>query len=278
MLESAATVGAGGAIRVGWLDSAFGVALERVARDLAAVAAGVLQAALAFAVAVVLARVLRQRVLGALQRARVDPNAATLAANGVLIGVYALGVAVALSLVGGNWSAVVAVLGASTVAVSLAMQDVLRSFVAGVYLLLERPFVIGDRIEVKGVEGSVVSIDLRTTTLRTDAAGLVYVPNATVFSEIVRNRSVGIANGTTVTLTGVAGDLGELPNRLRDALAALAADAGDPRIDKLSVGPTGADATFSIAHDRSRELAPEIAARLRAAFPEATVAVERSAP
>ena len=168
---------------MGWLETAFGGALDRIARDLAAVAGATLLAAFAFLVAVLIARILRQRVLDGLQRARVDPNAATLAANGALVGVYALGVAVALSLVGGNWSAVVAVLGASTVAISLALQDVLRSFVAGVYLLLERPFVIGDRIEVKGVEGDVASIDLRTTTLRTDAAGLVFVPNATVAVE-----------------------------------------------------------------------------------------------
>lgn len=259
-----------------WLETAFGGALERLARDLATVAGAAVQAALAFGVAVLIARVVRHRVFSGLRRARVDPNASTLVANGVLVGIYALGVAVALSLVGGNWSAVVAVLGASTVALSLALQDVLRSFVAGVYLLLERPFVIGDRIEVKGVEGDVASIDLRTTTLRTDAAGLVFVPNATVFSEVVRNRSIGAAHGTTVTLSGATGDLAAIPERVTAALAGIDDGVGAPRIDKLSVGPEGADATFSIPHTHRRDLAPTIAARLRAAFPEATVAVERT--
>lgn len=255
-----------------------GDALGRLYRDFVALSVGLAEAAVIALAAILIARWLRQRVLTGLTGARVDPNVATLAANAAMVGIYALAVAIALSLLGGNWSAIVTVLGASTVAVSLALQDVLRGFVAGIYLLMERPFIIGDRIEVKGVEGTVEAIDLRTTTLRTESAGRIYVPNATVFSEVVRNRSVGHAAEVGVTVTGAGGDPTTVPERAVAALAGGDWLAGTPRVQRFSAGPGGADLAMTVPHVRGEDVAAAVAGRLRDAFPEATVAVERAQP
>lgn len=258
------------------LAAELGDALARLYRDFVALAVGLVEAAVIALVAILLARWLRRRVLAGLIGARVDPNVATLAANAAMVGIYALAIAVALSLLGGNWSAIVTVLGASTVAVSLALQDVLRGFVAGVYLLMERPFIIGDRIEVKGVEGTVEAIDLRTTTLRTESAGRIFVPNATVFSEVVRNRSVGYAAEVSATVSGAAGDPGAVPERALAALAGIEWLAGAPRIQRFSAGPADADIVLTVPHTRGEDVTAEVAGRLREAFPEATVVVERA--
>lgn len=281
MLESADAAGPaapGGGRRVGGIGGDLGTALTQLSRDLWPVARGVLQVVAIALVAVLVARLLQSRVLARLRRTGIDANVVTLGGNLAVIGVYALGFAASVSLLGGNWGGIVAVLGAGTVAVTLALQDVLRGVVAGVYLLIERPFAIGDRIEVKGVEGSVEAIDLRTTTLRTDAAGRVFVPNATVFSEIVANRSAGTAAATVVTLARIVDDPGRAAARAAAALAGMDGVRGDPRLDRVALGPDGAEVVLTLHHDRGAAVAPELSERLRAAFPDASMVVERARP
>ena len=74
-------------------------------------------------------------------------------------------------------------------AFSLAVQDILKNFFAGVYLLLERPFRVGDTIQIKDQKGVVETIGIRTTTLRTEDNVYVMIPNAVMFAEIVANRT-----------------------------------------------------------------------------------------
>lgn len=101
---------------------------------------------------------------------------------------------------GAGASSLLTLLGIASLAVSLSLQDVLKNFVAGVYILLEQPFKIGDRISVKTIEGVVESIEIRTTNLRTDDGIQIIIPNNTVFSEIVANRSAYNRRMVTVRL------------------------------------------------------------------------------
>lgn len=79
-------------------------------------------------------------------------------------------------------------LGALSLAITFAIQDVLKNLVAGLYLLWEQPFVVGDSIKVKDVSGTVDDVTVRTTVLRADNGQLIVVPNAVLFTEIVINR------------------------------------------------------------------------------------------
>ncbi|HVA25547.1 MAG TPA: mechanosensitive ion channel domain-containing protein [Chloroflexota bacterium] len=83
-------------------------------------------------------------------------------------------------------------LGALSLAITFAIQDVLKNLVAGLYLLWERPFLIGDAIKVKDVSGAVEDIQVRTTVLRAENGQLIVVPNALLFTEIVINRRLEI--------------------------------------------------------------------------------------
>jgi small-conductance mechanosensitive channel len=100
---------------------------------------------------------------------------------GVLIG----GVLLALGVSGIHIAALATLMGALGLAVSLSLQDVAKNFVAGLYLLMERPFKRGDQITVRTFTGRVEAIDLRTTTLYTDDGQHVIVPNTIIMSEIV---------------------------------------------------------------------------------------------
>jgi small-conductance mechanosensitive channel len=100
-----------------------------------------------------------------------------------------LGLLVILPVFGLSAAALLAAVGVLGLAVSLAMQDVLKNVFAGIYLLIERPFRPGDTIKVRDFVGRVETVDLRTTTLRNDGE-VVYVPNAILFSEVLVNRGL----------------------------------------------------------------------------------------
>ena len=86
-------------------------------------------------------------------------------------------------------STVVTFVGVVGLAISLALQDILKNFFAGLYLVFERPFRLGDTIAVKDQRGVVETIGIRTTILRTDENVQVLIPNMTIFAEIVQNRT-----------------------------------------------------------------------------------------
>ena len=73
----------------------------------------------------------------------------------------------------------------ATVVASLGLQDLLKDYVSGYYVLLERHFRIGDRIALDESTGEVVDIKLRVTLLRTDQGNLVVVPNSELFGRPV---------------------------------------------------------------------------------------------
>jgi len=83
---------------------------------------------------------------------RVYAEVAVLVSRATVLAVYAMGGTVVLAIVGASWTAIAAVLGAATFGLSLALQDVGRGFVNGVYILLERPFRIGDQVRVGAVK------------------------------------------------------------------------------------------------------------------------------
>ena len=70
-----------------------------------------------------------------------------------------------------------------------AFQDIAKNFMAGVLLLIQQPFDIGDCIEVSGHGGTVTDIEVRSTTLRTWDGRQVIIPNAEVYTNIITNYS-----------------------------------------------------------------------------------------
>lgn len=101
----------------------------------------------------------------------------------------------------------VVVLGAITVTFTVAFQDILKDLVAGFYLLLERPFYIGDSITIGNIAnnplhtGVVENIELRATKLRITSGEQVTVPNALIFSGVVINNSFYAERRVTINVT-----------------------------------------------------------------------------
>jgi small-conductance mechanosensitive channel len=68
-----------------------------------------------------------------------------------------------------------------------ALQDVAKNFIAGLLILLQRPFEIGDVVNVSGFTGTVLDISLRTTDIRTADGLFVTIPNGDVFVSSITN-------------------------------------------------------------------------------------------
>jgi small conductance mechanosensitive channel len=83
----------------------------------------------------------------------------------------------------------VAVISGLTVAFTFAVQDILKDLVAGMYILWERPFHIGDQITTANYTGEVENVQLRATRLRLVSGEEVTIPNALVFGGVVVNNT-----------------------------------------------------------------------------------------
>lgn len=102
-------------------------------------------------------------------------------------GVLGLFVATALQQVGVDLTVLVGAAGILSVAIGFAAQTSASNIISGLFLLGERPFVLGDVIEIEGEKGEVVGIDLLSVKLRTFANVLVRVPNETLLKANLRN-------------------------------------------------------------------------------------------
>jgi small-conductance mechanosensitive channel len=118
-----------------------------------------------------------------------------------------IGVGVGLTAAG--YSAVITALGAvaagATVALGFAMQDTVEAFVAGVFILLDKPFTIGDWIEWGDHKGRVKDITIRTTKVETFNNERLTVPNNELANATVKNP---VANDKlrVVTVFGIGYD------------------------------------------------------------------------
>lgn len=160
--------------------------LERLGERLVPLGAGLVVLLLTFWVASLVRRSLR-RALGRISTTgHVDAMLSRAAGYAILLA----GGLTALSVTGVPVSAFVAGLGLIGAALGLALKDIVANTVAGLVLLLQRPYSVGDTICVSGVEGVVRDLRVRDTLIEAEDGRLVFLPNQTVFAAVITNSSV----------------------------------------------------------------------------------------
>jgi small conductance mechanosensitive channel len=132
-----------------------------------------------------LARLVRQQA----EKRGVDPELRILLERFTYWAVLILGTTVALDKVNFNITGFVAGLGIAGFTLGFALQDIAKNFVAGVLLLLQQPFEVGNAIEVKEFSGTVLDIAVRATTIKTWDGQEVTIPNADVYTSPITNYS-----------------------------------------------------------------------------------------
>ena len=137
------------------------------------------------------AKVVRRLVTQMLDRTRrVDPTVHAFLSSLAYYFVLAfVGIAV-LQLFGFQTTSLIAVLGATSLAIGLALQGTLTNLAAGVMILMFRPFKQGDYVTVAGQSGTVKEITLFTTELATPDNVQIIVPNGSAWGTTVTNYSV----------------------------------------------------------------------------------------
>ena len=135
----------------------------------------------------------------------------------------------ALSQLGIDTTALIALLGAAGLAVGLALQDSMKNFASGVLLIIFRPFTTGHFIEAAGTSGSVESITLFTSTLRTPDNRSVIVPNGEIYSNTITNYSALPTRRVDMTFgIGYDDDLRKAKELLHQIIAAEPRILADP--------------------------------------------------
>src|SRR5256714_6004422 len=136
-----------------------------------------------------LARFVRMLAGKELKRVNADPQVALLVNRMVFLAALVIGVVAAFSELFGSPALVFGGFGFLALAFSLAFQDILKNFIAGIFMLLERPFRLGDEITVDNHTGIVENIEMRATTLRTSDGEQVITPNSLVYTGTIINRT-----------------------------------------------------------------------------------------
>ena len=124
---------------------------------------------------------------------------------------------------GVNTSSFLALFASAGLAIGMALSGTLQNFAGGVILLLLRPYKVGDYIEAQGQSGTVESIDLFSTCLKTPDNQTIYVPNNTIATSIIDNYSQSETRRVDWTLSISYGD--DVDVARREILAMLEADA-----------------------------------------------------
>ncbi len=149
-----------------------------------------------------------------------------------------LGLLFALAIAGFHLQQLAIVLGALGVGIGLGLQDVVKNFVSGLILMVERPIQPGDVIEINGVTGRVRDIGLRATRLITFEGADVVVPNGMLLSDRLTNWT--LSNSSRRIEVNVSVAYASDPQRvlalLRDVAAGIEGVLKEPAAAALFIG------------------------------------------
>ena len=177
----------------------------------------------------VIASLVRRTLRNQLKRPHIDPQVALLISRIAYLAVVLLGVIAFFTRWFGSPALVFGGFGFLALAFSLAFQDILKNFIAGIFMLLERPFRLGDEITVDNHTGIVENIEMRATTLRTSEGEQVITPNSLVYTGTIINRTRYPTRLFTLTAkVPASAPLDGLAEKLREDIQSRPEIAKDP--------------------------------------------------
>jgi small conductance mechanosensitive channel len=143
-------------------------------------------AVIVFLVFVIGSRVVSTLVVAALKRRNIRSDMVQTGGRVVAFFLLGLGISFAIGFAFRSQNLTLAGILLATIIASFGVQDLLKDYVSGYYVLLERHIRVGDRITLEGVgSGTVTDVRLRVTLLKTDAGDLLVVPNSELFNKAV---------------------------------------------------------------------------------------------
>jgi len=128
-----------------------------------------------------------------------------------------------------NTTSFLTIVGAAGLAVGLALKDSLSNFASGVMLILFRPFKVGDYVTAGGQSGTVESIDIFNTVLKTPDNQMVIVPNSSITADVITNINAKSTRRIDLVVgIGYDDNIGEAKSVLEDLIKTDSRILSDP--------------------------------------------------
>ncbi|MCS2169694.1 small-conductance mechanosensitive channel MscS [Scandinavium sp. TWS1a] len=140
-------------------------------------------------IGMIIARLVSNAVNRVMRARQIDATVADFLSAMLRYVIIAFTLIAALGRVGVQTASVIAVLGAAGLAVGLALQGSLSNLAAGVLLVMFRPFRAGEYVDLGGVAGTVLNVQIFSTTMRTIDGKIVVIPNGKIIAGNIINFS-----------------------------------------------------------------------------------------
>lgn len=235
------------------------------------------RAALTLVVGLVLARVVRN-VLSKTLRSRMGAQEAMLIRRLVYYTLLALVILTVLRQLGFQLGVLLGAAGIATFAIGFAAQASVSNLISGLFLIAERPFIVGDLLEVDGKRGWVVSIDLLSVNLRTFDNLMLRVPNEALIKSTfvnltrfpIRRIDIEVSVAYKEDTAKVREIMFEVANR-----NPLCLDEPIPRFIYKGYGDSGLELQFSVWAKRENflQLMNSVREEIKAAFDEVGIEI-----
>jgi len=96
--------------------------------------------------------------------------------------IYIVIFAIILDLFGVDIRPILAGMGVIGLAASFGAQSLVKDFIAGIFILIENQYALGDKVKISGFEGEVIKISMRSTMLRDESGKIIYISNGSITS------------------------------------------------------------------------------------------------
>lgn len=251
--------------------------------DILAIAPDVIKGLLILIILWIVANAVRAGIKNRLATRLKDPLLIRFLARIVSIIIKGIGILVFLKYIGlGNAATtLIGAAGVGTLVVGFAMKDIGEHMFAGIMLAFNRPFRVGDTIEIVGYIGKVIDISLRNTHIKTFDGKDVYIPNGNLIKNPLSNLTIDGFIRTTISV-GIAydADARNAISLIRDILEAepgIITETKEPTAYVTSFGASSIDITAYYWIDPTNPqtsnmtISSNIIQKINSAFKEASI-------
>ncbi len=189
------------------------------------------------------------RILGRSLRRRLSEQTAMLIRKGIFYGGLIIAMVMVMNELGFQLKALLGAAGVAGIVIGIASQSSFSNIIAGLFLLGEKPFKAGDFIEVNGIKGVVLSIDLLSVKLRTLDNRFVRIPNETMLkSEVINITHFPIRRFEMTIGVAYKEDIGSVVEILKDVADKnpCCLDEPEPQIQFVNFGDSALEIFFGV--------------------------------
>lgn len=158
------------------------------------------EAIIIFIVGYIFCRYIRRAVDHILTKSNIDPSAKTFIEEIIFFFCLAIVAIVALGTAGIGNGTLAAAFGGIGLAIGLGLKDNIGNVASGIFILIFRPFQVGDYIQVDANQGTVTDISIMYTMLSTLGNQRIVIPNSSLTSKVIKNFSANDIRNVEMTL------------------------------------------------------------------------------